>query len=187
MQANRPTRRGSRQAGQSLIETALLIPLLLLLVFNVINFGYYFIVALQLASAPREGVEYSIQGFQTPGQVNLAPAGPASNTMSVSYLTYQDMNRLAGSASTPMRVCTKSIAGGTNGTGSSQTAKCAYFNGASSATFTGPASDPEAPLFVLHRVDVQYTITPIIPAEVFGLTVLPNLTFHRQVSMRAMD
>ncbi len=70
------TRRIVREsAGQALIETALMLPLILLLVLNCVNFGYFFIVALNLTVAPRSGVEYSILGFQTPASLSLPVAG----------------------------------------------------------------------------------------------------------------
>ncbi len=172
------------QSGQSLLETALLIPLLLLLVFNAINFGYYFIVCIHLASAPREGVQYSIQGFETPAHIGLANPGPSTDTHSVSYLTYHDMNTLTGSGTTAVRVCSMEI--GLNNPGlSTQTAQCTSYGSAASPAFAAVAADPESPNFVLHRVDVQYTVTPLIKSSPFGL-ITPTLTFHRQVSMRAI-
>ena len=39
--------------GQSLVETALMIPLLLVLILNAVNFGYFLIVTLNLTSAAR--------------------------------------------------------------------------------------------------------------------------------------
>ena len=183
-------------SGQSMLETALILPLLLLIIFNAVNFGYFFLVALNLAAAPRSGAEYSIQGFTSPGQVTLPNAGPSTTTTTVSYLTYQDMTgALRSPSSASIQVCSKAIGLNSPGT-SAQTAKCASYGPA--ATFPTPASDPESPAFVLHRVDVSYTFTPLIPGTPFGLTLLPasicssgggtiSCTFHRQISMRAMD
>jgi len=53
-------------SGQALIETAFVLPVILIIVLNAINFGYFYLVALNLAAAPRAGVEYSIQGNSTP-------------------------------------------------------------------------------------------------------------------------
>jgi Flp pilus assembly protein TadG len=193
MRSIRLRNRWGSSSGQSLLETALLLPLILLVVLNAINFGYYFIVALNLASAPRQGVEYAIQGFVTPATPGLAPAGPATSSNSVSYLTYQDLAGLSGTSTsstiTAVRVCSEVL--GLTGTGSSQTANCASYG--TSATFSSAAADPEAPTFVLHRVDVQYTVRPLIGATNFRIAGLdlslltPNLTFHRQVSMRALN
>ncbi len=173
----RAQRRLRYDSGQSLIETAIMVPLLLVVAFNAINFGYAFFVAINLAAAPRQGVEYSIQGFDTPAHPSLATA------TAVSTLTYGDLTTvLPNSASTPMQVCT--MLNGFSRTGSTQVTKCTAYNNSGPA-FPTPASDPEAPTFVLHRVDVRYTPQPLIPGGIFN--VLPSFTYHRQVSMRAMN
>jgi len=169
-----------RDSGQSLIETALLIPLVLLITFNAVNFGYFYFVALHLSAAPRSGVEYSIQGFSTPAAGGLPSAGPTTTATSVSWLVYQDMSGLSNSSGAKVQVCTKLL-----GTSAAGTAKCTQFP--TGSTFPAPAADPEPNTFVLNRVDVSYTVTPLIPVAAFGLTLTPSATFHRQVSMRAMD
>jgi hypothetical protein len=169
----------SSEGAQSLVETALVLPLFLLITFNAVNFGYFFFVAINLASSPREGVEYSIQGFSTPSQLNLASAGPSATSTSVSWLTYQDMAALHLSSNAQVQVCTKLL-----GLAAPGKSNCAQFPAGS--TFPAPDADPEPTAFVLHRVDVKYTVTPLIPGGLFGL-IIPTSTFHRQVSMRAMD
>ena len=198
------------QAGQSLIETALILPFLMLLAFDAINFGFFFFTAVNIAASPRQGVEYSIQGGSTPkegqslplactGSVTCTPP-PAPPTLAVcqtgptpdvSTATYCDMaGALPSFGTSRVQVCTKAL--GLNGTGATQIANCAQF-GTGTETYT-PAPDPEAPSFVLQRVDVVYQITPIISqfkipttGGVINLTMLPNLRMHRQVSMRAMN
>src|SRR5437867_11142437 len=104
-----PTARASRDQGQSLIETALILPLLLLLAFDAINFGYFFYTAVNVASAPREGVEWSILGSSTASNLVLASAGPATNIHTVSYLTYEDLRGALPSSSTAsVQVCSPS-------------------------------------------------------------------------------
>lgn len=181
----------SREAGQSLIETALLLPILLLLAFNAINFGYFFYVALNLTSAPRSGVQYAILGYATPGQLVNPPAGPSNNQASVSYLTYQDIRGvLPNSAGALVQVCSSTV--GVTGTGVNQKAACTQFG--TGPAPPGPAADPEAPQFILARVDVVYQLQPLIPAfelptpaGPISLTLLPSLSMHRQVSMREMN
>ena len=194
-------RHESAEHGQSLVETVLLMPLLLLIVLNVVNFGYFFVVAVNLAAAPRSGVEYSILGFATPGSFALPQPGPPSTTTSISYLSQQD---LTGAINTPtgasIQVCSVTI--GMSGTGSGQVTKCVTCTG-STCGAAGPGSpapdpDPEAPFFILNRVDVTYSFSPLIPGTPFGLALLPistcssssgnvTCTFHRQVSMREMN
>lgn len=173
-----PKRRLQRESGQSLIETAVMLPLLLIIAFNAINFGYAFFVAINMAAAPRTGVEYSIQGFETPTQPDLPPAS------TVSTLTYGDLTGvLPNSATTPQQVCSSIL--GVTGSGVNQVAVCTTFNLGSGSAFPAVPPDPEAPKFVLHRVYVRYVPAPLIPGQVFN--VLPTLTFNRQVSMRAMN
>ena len=54
------------QAGQSIVETVLMMPVLLMFLLNAVNFGYFFFTITNLAAAPRMGVEYSIMGGATP-------------------------------------------------------------------------------------------------------------------------
>ncbi len=174
-----PIRRRLRSdSGQSLLETAVMIPLLLIVAFNAINFGHAFFVAINMAAAPRQGAEFSIQGFDTPAYPTLATDGQ------VSTLTYSDVTSvLPNSTTTPMQVCTSND--GFTGTGTSTRVNCTAYNNSGGTAFPNPASDPEAPVFVLHRVDVRYTPNPLIPGRIFN--VLPAFTYHRQVSMRAMN
>src|SRR5438094_2132487 len=182
------------ESAQSMTETALLLPILLILALNTINFGYFFFMAVNLASAPRQGVEYSVQGFNTPSAQSFPSAGPCTTTATntVSYLTYDDMSGMLGgvapcSTSTnnaSVQVCSQSV-GLTNRGQTNQTAQCQQFG--PPATFAAPASDPESPGFVLHRVDVQYTVTPLIKSGIFNLVMPTSLSFHRQVSMRAVQ
>lgn len=188
-----------RQSGQSLVEAVLLLPLLLLVLLNAVNFGYFYLVAMNLTSASRSGALYAMMGSSTPAGTALPPAAGTS-TLTASYLTYQDMTGALGSPGTAkIQVCSANL--GVNGTGSTQTANCATCTNsttcAAGAANPTPDSDPEAPKFVLNRVDVSYTFVPLIPGTPFGLALLPlsactssngsvTCTFHRQVSVRAM-
>src|SRR3989442_996298 len=52
--------------GQSLVETVLMLPLLLLIVCNVVNLGYFFLVIVNLTGASRTATMYSTVGSSTP-------------------------------------------------------------------------------------------------------------------------
>lgn len=173
-----------------------MLPMLLMLLFNAVNFGYFFLIAINVAASPHIGAAYSIQGFASPSANVLPLAGPSSTITSVSYLTYQDMaGAIYSPSSTPVQVCTAAL--GLNGTGSTtQTSKCATYGSAFS--FPGPDSDPESPAFVLDRIDVAYSFTPLINGSIFNITMLASpvctsssgsvtCTFHRFVEMRAMN
>jgi Flp pilus assembly protein TadG len=183
-------------SGQSLVETALLVPVLLTLIFNAVNFGYFFLIAINMAAAPRSGVAYSIQGYSSPTASVLPSAGPSTAATTVSYLTYQDMTgAIYSPSSTPIQVCSQAV--GLNNTGAStQTAKCATYGGTYS--FPAAVSDPESPSFVLNQVDVAYTFSPLINGTVFNLFILAtpvcsstggtvSCIFHTQALMRAMN
>lgn len=191
--------------GQSMIETALLLPILLLIAFNAINFGYFFYVAVNMAAAPRSGVQYAIVGGSTPAAPTLpypgvrnadgtwsssCPTAIADASPYVCTLTFHDMSFLRNSTSVGgVQVCSSWL--GYNGTNSTKKTNCKQYG--ASPVYT-PAPDPEAPLFTLARVDATYALTPILPAfqlptpgGPISLVLIPNLTMHRQVSMREMN
>jgi hypothetical protein len=187
-------------SGQALIETALMLPLMMLILLNVVNFGFFFVIALNLAASPRSAVEYSILGFQTPGSISLpqAPTGTTITASTISYLSQQD---LTGAISAPtgatIQVCSSTV--GMTATGIAKCVSCTGTScGAATTGSPAPVADPETPNFVLNRVDVDYTFSPPIPGTPFGLALLPmsacsasggtvTCTFHRQVSMREMN
>ena len=174
---NRLIRRRSQDEGQSLLETAVAMPLLLGIAFNLINLGYFWFMVLTLAASPRQGVQYSTQG----GVAGTSAASPSATA--VSNLVYENMTNAAHGATnsnTSVRVCTSAL--GVDPT--SHVALCNSFGPA--ASFSAITADPEAPVFVLNRVDVAYTVSPIIPGSAFSVVLPANLTFHRQVSMRSL-
>ena len=166
--------------GQSLIETAVFLPLLILLICYAVDFGYFFIVSANLTTSARNATEYSIQGYVTPGQTELPSVGPITDITTVAGLAVGDLSGLANaSTTTTVQVCSKEI-GVTN-----NVTQCSSYGPA--GTSYAPATDPEAPTFLLNRVDVTYTIQPPIPLTFFSHSLVPSLKFHRQVSMRVMD
>jgi Flp pilus assembly protein TadG len=201
------TSRIRSNSGQALVETVIITPLLLCLVLNAVNFAYFLLMAINLTAAPHHSVLYSIIGSQSPGTTTLPSAGPtttgscttasAAAQSTVCYLTYQDMiGAINAPANAKVQVCSKSqgsSAGVPNCVScSSGTATCT-----TTSTWT-PDADPEPSTFVLNRVDVAYTFSPMIPGLVFGVVLLPTpacslangqitCTIHRQVSMRAID
>jgi Flp pilus assembly protein TadG len=163
--------------GQSLLETAVAMPLLLGIAFNLINLGYFWFVVLSLAAAPRQGVQYSAQGG-----ASLTTASAPSAT-AVSALVFDNMTNAvhgASASNTGVRVCSSSVGVDPN----SHVALCSGFG--KTFTFSAVAADPEAPVFVLNRVDVGYTVTPVIPGTAFNVVLPANMNFHRQVSMRSL-
>ena len=163
--------------GQSLLETAIAMPLLLGIAFNLINLGYFWFVVLSLAAAPRQGVQYSAQG----GASITTSSAPSATA--VSTLVFDNMTNAvhgANTSNTGVRIC-RVCMGVDPATG---VATCSSFG--KTFTFSAVAADPEGPVFVLNRVYVGYTVTPVIPGTAFNVVLPANLNFHRQVSMRSL-
>jgi Flp pilus assembly protein TadG len=170
-------RQRQHEEGQSLLETAVALPLLLGIAFNLINLGYFWFMVLTLAAAPRQGVQYSAQG----GQAISTASAPS--TTAVSDLVFENMTNAvhgATTSNTAVRVCSSSK-GVNPGTG---VALCDSFG--PSFSFAAVEADPEAPVFVLNRVDVEYTVTPVIPGTAFNVILPSTLQFKRHVSMRSL-
>uniref|UniRef100_A0A7V5CS00 Pilus assembly protein n=1 Tax=Acidobacterium capsulatum TaxID=33075 RepID=A0A7V5CS00_9BACT len=187
----RPRRAGAlcrETEGQSLLETAVMMVVMTLLIIYSVDYGYFFIVAANLTSAARNAAEFSIQGYQSPGQQSLPTAGPPNSADTVAALALADLGDLAKSTTvTTITVCSKQL-----GTSNNYT-KCATYNYTggstpySTTTTTATEADPEAPTFYLNRVDVTYKVQPPIPISLFGANLVPSTSFHRAVVMRAED
>ena len=170
--------------GQSLVETALMIPLLLTLILNAINFGYFLLVTLNLTSATRNGIEYAIQGSSTPANGSLPDSrtSTASVATNVRFVITQELG-MFNNGNLDITVCSLNL--GNNGSGQST---C-------DPSGTSADADPEPTLgFVLNRIDVTYKFKTLIPTTAFNLVVgaLPlckadgTCTFNRHADMRAM-
>jgi TadE-like protein len=66
------TRRRGGQVGQALVETALVLPIFLLVLYSIIEFGRYIYTVQVLNDAAREGTRYAI----VHGSQALCPSGP---------------------------------------------------------------------------------------------------------------
>lgn len=175
MLIRRRIRRSRGERGQATVETAIGVPLLLTLAFNVINLGYFWFMVLALAAAPRHALQFASQGGVASG------SGSAPDSAAVQTVVYSNLTNAVSGATTSNVSAQVCVAG--NGVNpSTYVAFCNPYG--PSYGFLTPSADPEAPVFVLQRVDVAYTVTPIIPGTAFNVLLPPNMTFHRQVSMR---
>jgi len=178
---------GARNQGSSLVETALVLPILVLMLCFAIDIGYFFIVAANLASSSRSAVLYSGQGFVSPAQQELPSAGTSgslSDTAGVAGLAGGDLSGLANMASTTsVEVCSKEL--GVTQTSNGYITNCSTFP-SGTLSFT-PDQDPESNNGMLtQRVDVVYTVSPPLPINFFSFT-MPPLTVHWAAEMRAID
>src|ERR1700756_2972365 len=107
------TRRLARNSsGQALVETALIMPLMLIVVLNAVNFAFFFLMALNITAASRTSGIYSVMGGATPVAAALPPAGPQTTVTTVSYLAYQDLTGAVATPSTSntgVNVCSSTI------------------------------------------------------------------------------
>src|ERR1051325_3300711 len=90
------------EEGQSLLETAVTMPLLLAVAFNLINVGYFWTVVLSLSAAAREGVQFATQGGSAATTIS------APSTTAVSDFIYENLTNAINDATTDrvaVRVC----------------------------------------------------------------------------------
>lgn len=156
-------------AGQSLIEYALLLPLLLLLIVNVVNFAGFFYAWITVANAARAGADYAVLGG-----VSVGGFGRALPTVGdITSVITQDISSLPNRASLQVNVCQ-------NRQGILDPLLC-----------TGAAADPESP-YALITIDVTYTYVPFIPAgfsfpSLNVYATIPPTTIHRRAVMRMLQ
>lgn len=199
------TARMKRTRGQSLVETMLTLPLLILVVLNAVNLAYFFLLMINLTGSARTATIYSIEGASTPAASQLPDSGgssPTTSLLSVTYLAYQDMTgAMWNPTGASVQVCSPiNISGGSgvNGTGANLRANCETCTSSGCSAAGGgspvPDADPEAPTFVLNQVQITYTFNTLIPGTIFNLplqaTPICNAgtcTFARFAEMRAMN
>ena len=176
-------RRVSASSGQSLIEFALILPLLVLLVVNVVNFGSFMYAWIEVSNAARAGAQYMIMSGASLGHPRSATSA------SITQLVHDDLASLANGAAATVRVCTNNngVFDLTSGQidSSGKPVPCATGN-------TDGFVDPEAGGYVVATVDVSYTWQPLIPLWDFprlGIhaTLPGNLTIHRTAVMRMIQ
>jgi Flp pilus assembly protein TadG len=178
-----PRRMSASSAGQSLIEFALILPLLVLLVVNVVNFGSFIYTWIEVSNAARAGAQYMIMSGDSLGRPRQATSAL------ITQLVHDDLGSLVNGAGATVRVCTNNngvfdlTSGQIDAAGNP--VPCAAGN-------TDTFVDPEAGSYVLATVDVSYTWQPLIPLWEFprlGIhaTLPNNLTIHRTAVMRMIQ
>jgi Flp pilus assembly protein TadG len=182
-----------KDGGGSLLETALMLPILVVMLVFAVDFGYLFLVAGNLVTSSRNAALYSIQGFSTPAQQQIPSAGTSNSladTAGVAGVAGGDLGGLANSTTkTQVSVCSKNlgvVAVKSNGTTVGYNTSCGtYPSGNMNVT---PDTDPESLNgLLLQRVDVIYTVNFPIPLQLFNVSIVPPPVFHWQVEMRAID
>jgi hypothetical protein len=195
--------------GQSLVETALMMPLMIMLLLNIINLAHFFLMAINLTGSARTGALYSILGSATPYASQLPTDASSSANQTVANVAWGDMKALWGQpgswvpANVTLQVCSPVLGINQTGTGTtSQVPKCDQCTSTGCSSVTGSSispglnPDPEAPTFVLNQVSVTYQFNPLIPGQIFNIPLQAfsgicnaggSCTFTRYAQMRAMN
>lgn len=166
----------NNEAGQSLIEFALMVPLIFLLIINAINFGGFFYAWVTMSSATRIGAQYEILGSASATSPQLATASTLSTIITA------ETSSLPSSATYCLN---------TNSTSSAVTGTCSLPSGFASSTFPSIPADPEAPTYELVALDTYYTYTPFIPLFSFPVlgvyATIPPTQIHQRTLMRVIQ
>ena len=171
----------SKRGGQALVELAFIIPFILLIIANVVNFGGMFYAAITVSNAARNASQNFIYGSAT---IRNASTPTASQVWT---LAEQDTFTLHNRNSIAIRVCLENRNDPSDPTCSEQGP------GAGTFTFTNPPIDTraEANAYLNGWVDVGYTYTPFIPlfeVPVVGIPLAPPpQTMIRQSLMRVLN
>jgi Flp pilus assembly protein TadG len=163
---------GGAESGQALVECALVLPMMILLILNVVNFGAFIYAWITVANAARSGAQYMIIG----GAMVTTPPTPSEDQ--VTSLVHRDLLALPNQAGVQVRVCS-------NNQFRNPKVVCA-----GSGTTTAPPADFEptatglpAP-YVLGTVDVSYAYQPLVP---LAMLTLPPTTIRHRSAMRFLQ
>jgi Flp pilus assembly protein TadG len=171
------------EAGQSLIEFALMVPLLFVLIFTAINFGGFFYSWIAVSNAARVGVQDAVMGAA------YASYPHAATLANVKTLIQNETASLPGaSASNPAVTVCQNLNG---------TAKLYPSTTTACPAGVAPPQDPEtitgvagASTYTTVAIDVTYTYTPFIGTSyrsgLWGI-VSPPATVHRRTVMRLLN
>jgi Flp pilus assembly protein TadG len=158
-------RLGRQREGSALIEWALLMPLLLLMMLDAVNYGLLFYSWVSVTNAARVAAQYAVYN----GAAVSAPGTPS--TPQVQAVVTNNVTTLPNSGSmSPASVCHQT--GG----------------GTPTCPITGLIAAPDASTSALTAVTVSYTYQPFISATFLGIPLTPSTTtFSQQIIMRNMQ
>ncbi len=198
------------RGGNSLVEFALVLPLLFVLIANIVNFAGFFYAFIAVANASRSAGDYTIMGsIAYSGTDPSGAAGPTlkapsdngtTGAQAVANVLGNDMLSLPNGTSINVRLCELNPSSAaitsatcnvcTNGTGSMV---CTSGSGSFSTNPSPDSSTGEGTNQTVTGVDVTTTSNPIvstgfsIPGLGLGLTLPSNLVLHRQSVYRVLN
>jgi Flp pilus assembly protein TadG len=169
-----PAKCRAAEQGQSLVEYAFMVPFLVLLIVNCVNFGAFIYDWIEVANAARAGVQYAVlSGASAPGGLTQATGAFIAGVITA------DMSSLPGTPT--IAVCENN-----NGVLTTLSGTCSL-----TGSLAVPA-DPEAPLYILATVDVTYTYVPLTKGALsfpkLGINAtIPPTSIHRRAEMRVIQ
>lgn len=163
-------RLSTKETGQAIIEYLLILPIVLVLLLNMVNFAGFFFSWIAVSNAARVGANYAVLGGAAAG------FQPSSTVSKIRSLVAADVSSLPNNSSLVINICRNK-----NGTVTTLSGTC-----------TAIPSDSEPTNYVLTSVDVTYTYIPFIPAgfKFAGLNVyitIPPTVVHRRAVMRELQ
>jgi hypothetical protein len=201
-----------KRSGAALVEFAVMLPLLLILIANIVNFAGFFCAFIEVGNASRSAGDYTIMGkIAYSGTDASGASGPplsapsdngSSGAQLVANMLGTDMLGLPNRSSINVRLCElnpSSAAIGTatcnvcNNSAGTGTMSCTSGSGSFTANPSPDTSTGEGTNYTLTWVDVSYTYTPFIPLDFqfpglgLGLTLPSNLVLHRQSVYRVLN
>src|SRR5690349_4442184 len=99
--------KSQRRRGGALIELALTLPLLLLLILNVVNFGSFLYACVTVSNAARAGADFLMMGPASIGYRSLP------TNAQVQAVVVADLGSLPNKATAAITICTTPNGGGT--------------------------------------------------------------------------
>jgi len=155
-------RRRCSTSGAALVEATLVLPMLVLMMLNLVNFGLYTHAWVTLNNAARALLEYSVYN----GVVLGFPSSPSTSQMQ--NIVTDEVQSLPNHNSVTWVVCSNA-----NGTSTCQ----------GPGTVFTPPTDPLNPTgYAVYSARVWYTFQPV-----FSITPLTAGSIFRQVDMRSMQ
>jgi Flp pilus assembly protein TadG len=195
------------RAGQSLVEFALMLPLLLILIVNIVNFAGFFYAFIEVANASRSAGDYTIMGSiaysgtdasgASAGTLKAPSDNGSTGAQLVANMLGTDMLALPNRTSINVRLCEMNPT--TNAitcnvcTNATSTMVCTSGSGSFTANPSPDTSTGEGTNYTLTWVDVSYAYTPFIPLAFkfpglgLGVTLPSNLVLHRQSVYRVLN
>jgi Flp pilus assembly protein TadG len=163
--------------GQALVEFALTVPLLLLLIINIVNFGGWLYGWIAVGNAARAAADYAALGSSS---VTNPREATAANVVSMTQIETASLPNWTSSNPT-ITVCQRY-----NGTTTllRSTDPCP-------GGVIAPPADPEPTFYTNVAVDVTYTYRPFIPLFQFpslGIyATIPPTAIHRRAVVRILN